>query len=305
MNAVIETFRRIPDFLSRRWQWYIVHPLARRKFRKIHILDSFMSIQYIIDHRCSVSRFGDGEFDLIRGASEGYQKPDLKLADNLKMVLKATNAPNHIVGVPYFLKNVDGTVKNTRDFWGRLVKEYGSRWIKYLSEDRLYIDTQISRFYVEYHNYERSTRQLRMLKQIWQDRDVVIIEGCQSRTGVGNDLYDNARQIERILGFPKNGFTHYAKMLDAVKKHVKPEEGKLLLLSYGPTATILAYDLAKLGYQAVDIGHLDIEYEWYKRRTPKGGIVKGKYTNEAKGGDAVAECNDSEYLSQIICNITR
>ena len=305
MNAAIKTFRRIPDFLRRRWQWYIVHPIARRKFRKIHILDSFMSIQYIIDHRCSVSRFGDGEFDLIRGASEGYQKPDVKLADSLKMVLNAKDAPNHIVGVPYFLKNVDGTVKVTRDFWGRLVKEYGNRWIQLLNEDRLYIDTQISRFYIEYHDYDRSTRQLQMLKQIWQDRDVVIIEGCQSRTGVGNDLYDNARQIERILGFPKDGFSHYAEMLDAVKGHVKPEEGKLLLLSYGPTATILAYDLAKLGYQAIDIGHLDIEYEWYKRRTPEGGIVKGKYTNEAKDGDIVDECNDSEYLSQIICDITR
>lgn len=305
MNAAIKTFRRIPDFLRRRWQWYIVHPIARRKFQKFNILDSFESIQYIIDNRCSVSRFGDGEFDLIRGVSEGYQKPDVKLADSLKMVLNAKDAPNHIVGVPYFLKNVDGTVKGTRDFWGRLVREYGSRWTKFLSEDRLYIDTQISRFYVEYHDYDRSTRQLQMLKQIWQDRDVVIIEGSQSRTGVGNDLYDNARKIERILGYPKDGFAHYDKMLDAVKKHIKPEEEKLLLMSYGPTATILAYDLAKLGYQAVDIGHLDIEYEYYRNKNQEGGVIKGKYTNEAEGGDVVEECNDSEYLSQIICDITK
>ena len=305
MKTGKKTFLRFRDSLHRRWLWYIVHPIARRKFQKYNILNSFDSIQYIIDHQCSVSRFGDGEFDLIRGDSEGYQKPDVKLADSLKMVLKANDAPNHIVGVPYFLKNVDGTVKSTRDFWGRLVREYGSRWTKFLSEDRLYIDTQISRFYVEYHDYDRSTRQLQMLKQIWQDRDVVIIEGCQSRTGVGNDLYDNARQIERILGFSKDGFSHYTEMLDAIKEHIKPEDGKLLLMSYGPTATILAYDLAKLGYQAIDIGHLDIEYEWFKLGANEKVSVKGKYTNEVSGGDAVDECNDTEYLSQIICDITR
>jgi hypothetical protein len=38
----------------------------------------------------------------------------------------------------------------------------------------------------------------------------------------------------------------------------------LILISLGPTATVLAYDLAKLGYWAIDIGHIDNEYEWLK-----------------------------------------
>lgn len=301
MSALI---KKLYDFLRRRLQWYIVHPIARRKFQKFNILDSFESIQYIIDNRCSVSRFGDGELRLFYGYDIGFQKTDDKLVKRLVEVI-GSDIPNLIIGIPYFLKNVDGTVKATRDFWGNLVKEYGKKWVEYLKEDQLYIDTQISRFYIEYHDYNRSTRQLQMLKQIWQDRDVVIIEGSQSRTGVGNDLYDNARTIERILGFPKNGFAHYDKMLDTIKEHVKPEEEKLLLMSYGPTATILAYDLAKLGYQAVDIGHLDIEYEYYRNKNQEGGVIKGKYNNEAEGGDAVEECNDSEYLSQIICDITK
>lgn len=27
---------------------------------------------------------------------------------------------------------------------------------------------------------------------------------------------------------------------------------------------MLSYELAKLGYQAIDLGHLDIEYEWFR-----------------------------------------
>lgn len=38
----------------------------------------------------------------------------------------------------------------------------------------------------------------------------------------------------------------------------------MFLIAAGPTATILAYDLTLLGYQAVDIGHLANCYQEYK-----------------------------------------
>ena len=36
------------------------------------------------------------------------------------------------------------------------------------------------------------------------------------------------------------------------------------LLPLGPAATVLAYDLFKAGYQAIDVGHVDVEYEWWR-----------------------------------------
>lgn len=296
---------KIINALIRRYRWYVADPLARRPFQNLKIMDSFESIQYIIDHRCSISRYGDGELSFFWGVKEGYQVVDEKLIAGLKHVLQATDAPNHIVGIPYYVKNVDGTVKITRTFWGDFMRKYGKRLRPFFSDKRTYIDTQISRFYIEYYDRDRSTRQLQMLKQIWEGRDVVIVEGNQSRTGVGNDLYSNTKSLHRILGYSTNGFSHYDDMLKAITTHVDPKDDKLILLSYGPTATILAYDLAKLGYQAVDIGHLDIEYEWYQRGDVNGGVVKGKYTNEAMGGNNVEECADEKYLSQIICDITK
>ena len=44
---------------------------------------------------------------------------------------------------------------------------------------------------------------------------------------------------------------------------LKESPDKLFLLSAGPTATILAYDLAQRGYQALDIGHLPNCYDQY------------------------------------------
>ena len=48
----------------------------------------------------------------------------------------------------------------------------------------------------------------------------------------------------------------------------------------GPTATVLAYDLSRAGYQAIDIGHLDLEYEWFLRGEGVRVEVPGKYNNE-------------------------
>ncbi len=302
---MINLYNRIVGGIVRRYRWYFVHPKARRQFQSLRILDSFESIRYIIDHHCSVSRYGDGELAMMCGKDIGFQKADVVLRNRLKQVLQSNDAPNHVIGLPCHLQNVKGTVTSTRTFWGEFVCKYGSRLLPLIKADRFYIDTQISRFYIGYHNYKRSTKQLAMLRQIWDGRDVVIVEGTQSRTGVGNDLYDNAKSLKRILGYSTNGFSHYDEMLQAITSYVSLKDDKLILLSYGPTATILAYDLAKLGYQAIDIGHLDIEYEWYRQKAAKGGVVKGKYTNEADGGSEVEECHDEKYLSQIICDITK
>lgn len=62
----------------------------------------------------------------------------------------------------------------------------------------------------------------------------------------------------------------------------------------------MAYDLAKDGYQAIDIGHLDIEYEWCKLGVDKKVAIKGKYTNESNEKQELNTDNDKEYLSQIV-----
>ena len=44
----------------------------------------------------------------------------------------------------------------------------------------------------------------------------------------------------------------------------------------GPTAKVLVSDLARQGYQAIDLGHIDSEYEWYEM----GATYKVKLTNK-------------------------
>lgn len=299
-------FNRIKGFCIRRFYKFFYFPAAHKKIRNINILNSLESIKYIIDHQCSVSRFGDGEFDVMLGRDGNtFQKANSLLAERLRGVLVADDAPNHIVGIPLPLKSTTNLRKESKEFW-----DYYTHWnvdsiLPFLFSNRRYVDTQLSRFYIIYNNKRNCHNQINMLKEIWQDKDLLIVEGCKSRTGIGNDLYDNARSIKRILGPATNAFAKYDEMLAAILKYA--DKNQLILLSYGMCATVLAYDLAKLGYWAIDIGHLDIEYEWYLQKAETNVAIKGKFTNEAKEqcGHNVEDCSNEQYFNQIIYDITK
>jgi hypothetical protein len=68
----------------------------------------------------------------------------------------------------------------------------------------------------------------------------------------------------------------------------------------GPTAKPLAYELALEGFQALDIGNLDIEYEWFLKGDKTKVKIQGKYTSEAKGGRIVEDIFNEEYENQIL-----
>ena len=297
-------FQRILSGLRRRYDWYVRIPFAHRIFNTIQILDSIHSIQYIIDHKCSLSRFGDGEFYIMLGKGSSFQRPDPALAKRLQQVLTSKDAPNHSVAIPLPLKNSSRLRQSSKEFWGYFVIRHGKEILPYLSVERNYLDTQLSRFYIIYKKREQCQHQIALLKQIWNNKDIVIVEGCLSRTGVGNDLYDNAHSITRILGPAESAFSMYDEMLRTITENVSMD--KLILLSYGMTATVMAYDLSKLGYWAIDIGHLDVEYEWYKQGAKKEFVVTGKYTYGINGGNIVDSSGlPPSYQSQILVDITQ
>ena len=138
-----------------------------------------------------------------------------------------------------------------------------------------------------------------LLKTLWNDRDILIVEGDKTRLGVGNDLFDNTKSIIRIEYLSKNAFSSYFKILETVKRYI---ESRLVLIALGPTATVLAYDLAVIGVQALDIGHIDIEYEWYLSKATEKAVVKGKQVQEIHNNNFI-DCYDYEYEQQIVDRI--
>ena len=127
------------DFIVRRYNRYITIPAAHKKFDGINILNSIDSIKYIIEHKCSVSRYGDGEFIMLLGGGyDDYQGADQKLAKRLKEVLVSTDAPNHIVGLPMPLKHTIGLRPSSRDFWDYFTLKKGVYFLPYLNFKAVY-----------------------------------------------------------------------------------------------------------------------------------------------------------------------
>ena len=252
----------------------------------------------IISKKCSMSRYEDGEFEIILGQKAVYQKNDNNLAERLREIL-LTNLDNHIVA----LADDYGAMRQLREENKGTIRRYMTeekRKSHYdlLNMEKQYYNAYISRPYVIYPHEERekAEQRFRNLKRIWEDQEVLLVEGDRTRMGVGNDLFDNARQIKRIIAPNENAFDVYEEIYRASLRH---GEGKLILIALGPAATVLAYDLAKEGYWAIDIGHLDLEYVWFLKGEGYS-YIPHKYNNEVLGDSNVIPVTEEAYFASIV-----
>lgn len=285
-------------------QNYLYEAVGVLKNRRIQLpkIDSVENTYAkIIDDRCSISRYGDGEFEIILGNKAVYQHGNVQLAMRLQDILTST-LRNHIVAIADDYGTMEGLRKENKNTIRKYMTE-DKRKAHYalLDMDRKYYNAYISRPYVIYPHdeVEKAQKRFEDLKQIWDKQDVLFVEGDKTRMGIGNDLFDNARKIERIIAPNENAFDVYDEIYEAVLENGKD---KVILIALGPTATVLAYDLAKEGYWALDIGHLDLEYEWFLKG--KGySYIPHKYNNEMLGDTRVAEIFDKSYEESIMKRI--
>lgn len=282
--------------LSAIYRWNHCHHL-------LNIMSPEETIEYILQHKCSISRFGDGEFELILLPDRdlGFQKRSQSLSLELKSVLEKKN-PNLLLCIPLALNTIRGRTLHSRMFWYSWSKRNNQHHqivelIRRVGNGGYYFgDSQITRSYIAFQNDAKADRIFTLLKKLWDGNDLLIVEGTQTRLGIGNDLFDNARSIKRILCPAINAFDCYYQIVEGI---CNVWNGELILIALGPTATVLAAELSDMGMQALDIGHIDIEYEWFRNGAKCHDQVAGKFTNEAETGNEVDDCNDKDYLSQI------
>ena len=276
--------------------WYIVLRKSQKQIPQIASIEE--TIQKIVREGCSVSRFGDGEILLTNNKAIGFQKADSKLGERLKEVLQS-NADGHIVCLSDTFTDIYRYNRKARRFWRTHFFIYGHIWDNLLIPNKQYYNTFVTRPYMDFAQKTQCGKWFHDMQAIWQNRNIIFIEGEKSRLGVGNDLFHNAKSIKRILCPPTSAFDKYDSIINEA---VKQSKYVLFLIALGPTATVLAYDLHKKGYQAIDIGHVDIEYEWWRMNAKRKVKIQNKYVNEAVGGNIVSVAGE-EYESQIIAKI--
>lgn len=285
-----------------------INLILERFHEKPKVLSFTETINYIIESECSVSRFSDGEMGIIdQNHSPGFQKLDKKMAEQLKAALKNTNQEDLLICVPYVFdsSNLNFRTDESKKWWIKYLLFNRNQWYQKLDFSYTYGAANFTRLYMA--DREKDSKKMNnyfnSIKSIWDSKNLLIIEGDGTKMGVGNDLFRNSGKIKRIIAPSKNAFSKYDLIINAAIDFLKDNEDYLCLLALGPTASIMSQDICRHGFRAIDIGHIDTEYEWFTRNYSDKEAIPGKYVNESNNGQLYFEIKNSDYEKQILSRV--
>lgn len=265
----------------------------------IKVINNEESLKYILEHKCSVARFGDGEFDIMTGNSIPYQEFNEHLAEELKTIVGTQSNDNLLICMPDVFEHLERYNEFCINFWTGHLKVNMPIYRKLCKAD-WYGSTNLSRPYMDLADKSVAGDYFDHLRELWSNRDILIVEGSTSRSGVGNDLFDNAKSVIRIIGPSKDAYSVLPMLENEIRNYGK---NRLILVMLGPTAKVISYHLSQEGYWIVDMGHIDSEYEWYKQGATTKVKLTNKHTAEHNFDEDICFDDDSKYAGQIVSRV--
>lgn len=222
------------------------------------ILDKKSTIDLLVNSNLSLARFGDGELSLVRGFSIPYQDYDKELANKIINILE-NKQENLLVGINhwYFYCQYDPQKNDfSKRFEMEAVPIFRKELLKHINLNTTYCSADINGL------GELTEVDYNKLKQIWNDKKVLIITCKEALKRIEYNIYDNAKQVDYILVPNKNSYSKYNQTLNSIKDYNKDT---MIILMCGPLSKILASDLSNIGYRALDLGHLMKSYDYHRK----------------------------------------
>lgn len=220
---------------------------------------------------CSLSRFGDGEYAIIKGKTNSRIYFDRATRQAKHRLLQVLQEPidNHLLGMihPDVVVNQLSFV-NVLSAFNR-VSSTGLRcrmpmFAEY-DEESLQIYRRLKdspRPVFETGSFRNTSREQQ--ERLWEGKDILYVIGSV-RTIEKYDIslkeiFRKANSFEMMETVTEFALSeHYDEILERLLSH--PDlSNKMILLSQGMAGTVLAYDLAKRGYHAIDLGQPFIYY---------------------------------------------
>lgn len=259
-------------------------------------------LNIIIKEHRSLCRFGDGEFEMIfQRERPWFQKSSKELSSRLRQIIEKEKKA--IIAIPDIFGSLskynDTNADNIRDY---ITGGTRDRIYEVIDFERTYFDAYVTRPYIMYRDRGAAKEVFELYKKIWKGKDILIVEGAFGRMGYNNDLLEEAKSIRRIICPPKNSFEKIDVIRSTAIKYAKQSD--LILVSLGPAATVLSCDLTHDGFWALDIGQLDTEYEWFRHNAEERIPIPRKGVSEVMGAHEAAQLDASDFISQIICDLS-
>lgn len=181
----------------------------------------------------SIARYGDGEFNLCVGGRAKAQVADRSLRSRLCQILQ--HSGDCLVGIPN-LKSQTPKLP----FW----KKYETAWS--LLANRAYVSSFVTR--PDSAPWIDTLRYWSLVESLWKGERVTLVRGS-GRSLTADDLV--GADVTEVVGPAENAWRQYDELMTAVLATVPTR----VLICLGPTATVMAVDLAALGIHAIDFGH--------------------------------------------------
>ena len=216
----------------------------------------------LINSKASICRFGDGELNLCEEKGIPFQKASPQLAERLREVL-SSDIPGILIAIPELLYS-------DRSFYSKcarnFTRNFGCFFIdvlnKYIHPQKTYYPAGITLRYAGISEYDFK-KYFDDFIRIWKDKDITIICGKTVFDKLEHNIFDFAKSVEYQYAPSINAFEEYDTVL---KQALTINKNRMVIIILGPTATVLAYDLALQGYQALDLGHIAKSYDWYIKK---------------------------------------
>ncbi len=234
-----------------------------KNLNKPKIFTAEQTIDELIKGDKSLCRFGDGEMSLMLNQSIPFQPSNKKLTERLIEVFHSSDE-NIMKALPrrvYYpdLINVHNYVK----FIDRIhLKDLREKFATFVNNNTNYYSTEITFPFLTYQNFNDESYYIK-LQKIWRNKDITIICGTNTFDNITYNIFDCAKSIDYQYAPSIDAFSKYNTIL---QKAETIDNSRLIIIILGPTATILAYDLAKKGKRALDFGHVAKDYNAFKKQ---------------------------------------
>lgn len=199
----------------------------------------------------SIARFGDGEFNLVRGGNCVSQRAVPGIQLELRNIL-LSHDPRLLVAIP---RIDERSPKNVN--WTKCCSHYGD----HLSRKKQYFSAFITR--PDSAPWIATTEYYELIESLWKGQDITMVYGSERSLSLDFPPMQSAKSINVV----KTDYAHTYHRIDEIERDIHLAGNERVLLMCGPTATCLAARLADDAFHAVDLGHIGMW--WMAHENPK------------------------------------
>ena len=190
----------------------------------------------------SISRFNNAEIRLIHGDNDKkviYQRYDKEMANMLAKILSySLSHPKLLVGVEdMYVKRIPEMINSSKKYYSSTItKPKIGEYIGILD----------------------------LFKRIWKGKNIIMVtngELLPYTNSIETRFFNNAKSLRYVIVPANNAFRYRHDILCHLLKFTN--DNTVILLSIGPTASILAFELATHNYHAIDFGQVVNRYHHF------------------------------------------